>query len=152
MKQISCLNSQKWVFASIVMLLYFCLNAPMWIKIFRIQQKWAQSLIILAGGAAMLLLTRLFLVYNFNTTTKTVHVSPESTENFKGLHNPGKAFECSNQKIDNLNEKCDSCAYAASECLSNQKCNQESMETCASDDNCTVWSKIQTQKKCGNLQ
>lgn len=144
MKQISCLNSQKWVFASIVMLLYFCLNAPMWIKIFKIKQKWAQVLIILAGGAIILLLTRLILIYNFNYKTT-------DKENFKGLHNPGKSWECSNQKLDNLNEGCDSCANAASECLSNQKCNQDSMELCANDNTCTIWSKIQTQEKCGNL-
>ena len=74
-----------------------------------------------------------------------------SVENFKGLHNVGKTFDCAAQAGTNKDENCNSCYLAAMDCLGNQSCVNETMCNCVNDNSCSVSARINTPARCGNL-
>jgi hypothetical protein len=140
-------NQQKWLFSFVMFLLYLCLNAPLWYKIFNKSRVpyWVFPLVM---SIAMFLITRLILIWSFGGLNLC---NSASKENFNGLHNVGKSWHCAIQQEENIRNGCQSCAHAAHDCLSNQSCIDASMEKCYNDNNCSQHIIDKTIEKCGNL-
>ena len=133
-------NQQKWLFSFVIFLLYLCLSAPLWYKIFNNSRipYWVFPVIM---SIVIFFITRLLLIWWFTNTN----------ESFKGLHNVGQSLKCSIQRSKNIENNCSTCEIAAFDCLNNQSCNDDSMKKCENDTSCNLLDRHSTIKECRNL-
>lgn len=135
-------NSVKWLLSFAIFILFLALNPSNLIFIIPTLDITPKKYLIA---------TIILSIIMFFMTRLAIQAVLPYIEQFKGLHNVGQTYKCAEQAGINEDDNCKSCYMAAVDCLSNQSCDDETMNKCVYDQSCSAENRRNTILKCENL-